>query len=448
MTMARLLIGGTGSGCGKTTVTNALFRALQRRGIPLAGFKCGPDYIDPMFHRAVLDVPSRNLDLFFLDEADVRAELNAHIPADGLGIIEGVMGFYDGISVNTDEASSAHLARVTDSPAILVVRPKGQALSLAAILQGFRDFLPNTISGVVLNGVTKGMYPFYRNIVEKTGLHVYGYLPTVPAAGIPERHLGLVTAGEIEGLRRKMDMLADAAEEGLELDGLITLARTALPLPEKKQPLKKLAKVRIGVAMDKAFCFYYEDNLDVLRELGAELVTFSPLEDRHIPGAVDGLYIGGGYPELYAARLAENEEMRGSIYKAVQDGLPAIAECGGFQYLHRTLDGYPMAGVLPAVARMTDKLQHFGYVTLTARRDNLLCRKGGCIRAHEFHYGTSDNMGDAFQARKPSGRSWLGVYATDTLYAGYPHIYFRSNPDFARAYIRKCAEKHYRRQIK
>ncbi len=448
MTMARLLIGGTGSGCGKTTVTNALLRALQRRGIPLAGFKCGPDYIDPMFHQAVLGVPSRNLDLFFLSGKDVRAELNAHIPEDGLGIIEGVMGFYDGLSVSTDEASSAHLARATDTPAVLVARPKGQSLSLAAILQGLRDFLPNTVSGVVLDGVTKGMYPFYRGIVEKTGLHVYGYLPPVPDAEIPERHLGLVTAGEVEGLRRKMDMLADAAEEGLELDGLIALAHTALPLPEKKLSLEELARVRIGVARDKAFCFYYEDNLDVLRELGAELVAFSPLEDGHIPEAVDGLYIGGGYPELYAAQLAENAGMRGSVRQAVQDRLPTIAECGGFQYLHRMLDGFPMAGALPMGAHMTDKLQHFGYVTLAARRDNLLCRKGGHIRAHEFHYGTSDNLGDAFKECKPGGKSWLGVHATDTLYAGYPHLYFRSNPDFARAYIRKCAERHYGGQIR
>lgn len=439
----RLLIAGTGSGCGKTTVTSALLRALQRRGENPAAFKCGPDYIDPMFHTAVLGVPSRNLDLFFLDEGTARAELAAHIPADGTGVIEGVMGFYDGVSGDTDEASAAHVARATETPAVLVVRPRGQSLSLAAEISGFRHFAPNTLRGVILNGVSVGMYPFYRAIAEKAGLRVYGCLPPVPAAEIPDRHLGLVTAEEIGDLQMKLDLLADAAEEGLDMDGLLELAHEAPPLADELPPLQPVADrpVRIAVARDRAFGFYYADNFDVLRALGAELVFFSPLADEALPEGTDGLYLGGGYPELYAAALAANVSMRESVRRAVQGGLPTVAECGGFQYLHKTLDGHAMAGALDIAAHMTDKLQRFGYVTLTAKADSLLSPAGGQIRAHAFHYGVSDGEGAAFSAQKPNGRSWDCVFADDMLYAGYPHLYFRSNTTFAANFVKKCAER-------
>ncbi len=423
----RLLIAGTGSGCGKTTVTSALLRALQRRGAALAAFKCGPDYIDPMFHTAVLGIPSRNLDLFFVDETEVRSQLARHVPAGGLGIIEGVMGFYDGIS---------------GTPAVLVVRPRGQSLSLAAEIKGFRDFAPNTLRGVILNGVSKAMYPFYKAIAEQAGLTVYGCLPPVPEAEIPDRHLGLVTAQEIGDLQRRLDLLADAAEESLDLDGLLALAHTAPPLADESALLMPVTDkpVRIAVARDRAFCFYYADNFDVLRALGAEIVDFSPVEDEKLPENIDGLYLGGGYPELYAEQLAANRSMRESIRAAVQGSLPTIAECGGFLYLHRTLDGAEMAGVIDADAHMTKRLQPFGYVTLTAGRDNLLCRAGGIIRAHEFHYAQSDDNGDAFRAEKPNGRAWDCVHANETLYAGFPHLYFRANAGFAQSFVCACAQ--------
>ena len=438
---ARLLLAGTGSGCGKTTVVSSLLRALQRRSVPLAAFKCGPDYIDPMFHTAALGVPSRNLDLFFVSEAQARADLAAHIPAGGLGIIEGAMGFYDGVSGGTDTASAAHLARATATPAVLIVRPQGQSLSLAAEIHGFRTFADNTLAGVILNGVSRAMLPFYREIAEKAGLRVYGCLPPVPEAALPHRHLGLVTADEIGGLQDRLDRLADAAEQGLDLNGLAALARTAPPLRDKTPSLAPVCRkpVRIALARDRAFCFYYADNLDVLRALGAELAPFSPLEDAALPADIDGLYLGGGYPELHADALAGNASMRESVRDAVRNGLPTVAECGGFQYLHQTLDGRPMAGALPLHARMTDRLQPFGYVTLTAARDNLLGRTGASIRAHTFHYGVSDDEGDAFHAQKPNGRGWPCGCATDTLYAGYPHLYFRSNPAFAANFVRKCA---------
>ncbi len=442
----RILIAGTGSGCGKTTVTSAVLRALQRRGVPLRAFKCGPDYIDPMFHTAVLGIPSRNLDLFFEDGTGVRGQLARALPPGAVGVMEGVMGFYDGISGTTDTASAAHLARVAGTPAVLVARPKGQSLSLAAVLKGFREFAPNTAAGVILNGVSHGMYPFYREIAEKSGLKVYGYLPELPEASIPERHLGLVTAQEMERLQEKLDLLAGAAEDGIDLDGLLTLARGASALADETAPLLPACKqrLRVAVARDTAFCFYYEDNLDVLRALGAEIVPFSPLLDAGLPPGIDGLYLGGGYPELHAARLAGNASMREAVRRAVSGGLPTIAECGGFLYLHETLSGadgipYPMAGVLPGGARLTTRLQNFGYVTLTAQRPSLLADEGQSIRAHEFHYACAPDCGGAFRAEKPNGRAWDCVQATDTLYAGFPHLYFRSNLDFAARFLRACA---------
>ncbi len=442
----RILIAGTGSGCGKTTVTSAVLRALQRRGVPLRAFKCGPDYIDPMFHTAVLGIPSRNLDLFFEDGTGVRGQLARALPPGAVGVMEGVMGFYDGISGTTDTASAAHLARVAGTPAVLVARPKGQSLSLAAVLKGFREFAPNTAAGVILNGVSHGMYPFYREIAEKSGLKVYGYLPELPEASIPERHLGLVTAQEMERLQEKLDLLAGAAEDGIDLDGLLTLARGASALADETAPLLPACKqrLRVAVARDTAFCFYYEDNLDVLRALGAEIVPFSPLLDAGLPPGIDGLYLGGGYPELHAARLAGNASMREAVRRAVSGGLPTIAECGGFLYLHETLSGadgipYPMAGVLPGGARLTTQLQNFGYVTLAAQRPSLLADEGQSIRAHEFHYACAPDCGGAFRAEKPNGRAWDCVQATDTLYAGFPHLYFRSNLDFAARFLRACA---------
>ncbi len=442
----RILIAGSSSGCGKTTVTSAVLRALQKRGIPLRAFKCGPDYIDPMFHTAVLGIPSRNLDLFFEDEAGVRGQLARALPAEAVGVIEGAMGFYDGVSGTTDIASAAHLARATGTPAVLVVHPKGQSLSLAAMLKGFREFAPNTAAGVILNGVSRGMYPFYREIAERSGLKSYGYLPELPEAAIPGRHLGLVTAQEIAGLQEKMDRLADAAEEGIDLAGLLSLARSTGTLVNKTAPLSPCIKkpVRIAVAQDAAFCFYYEDNFDVMCALGAELVPFSPLSDIQLPEQVNGLYLGGGYPELYAEQLAGNKAMRIAIQQAANCGLPILAECGGFLYLHETLAGedgvpYPMAGVIPGAARLTEKLQSFGYVTLTAERDSLLAQKGESIHAHEFHYACSDDNGSAFLAVKPNGRSWSCIHANEALYAGFPHLYFRSNLDFAVRYIRRCA---------
>ena len=442
------MIAGTGSGCGKTMVTLAVLRAMQRRNIPLAAFKCGPDYIDPMFHKAVLGIPSRNLDLFFISEREVRGQIVRSIPQNGLGVIEGVMGFYDGVSGTTDTASAAHLARETGTPAILVVRPKGQSLSLAAMLSGFRNFAENTLCGVIFNGIADTMYPFYRDIVQKSGLKVLGYLPSVPEAEIPDRHLGLVTADELKDLNYRLDLLADAAENRIDIEQILKISRIASQLSDDSEKISPVTKkpVRVAVARDKAFCFYYEDNFEVLRNLGAELVEFSPISDSCIPENTDGLYLGGGYPELHISELLNNVKMRNSIKNAIEKGLPTIAECGGFLYLHEHLEGAEMVGVVRGNAVLTKKLQPFGYVTLTAQDDNMLSACGGQIRAHEFHYAKSENNGHDFVAEKPNGRKWPCVHTTKSLYAGFPHLFLRANIDFPEKFVRACMEWSERRK--
>lgn len=442
------MIAGTGSGCGKTTVTLAVLRAMQRRNIPLAAFKCGPDYIDPMFHKAVLGIPSRNLDLFFISEREVRGQIVRSIPQNGIGVIEGVMGFYDGVSGATDTASAAHLARETGTPAILVVRPKGQSLSLAAMLSGFRNFAENTLCGVILNEISDTMYPFYRDIVQKSGLKVLGYLPSVPEAEIPDRHLGLVTADELKDLNYRLDLLADAAENRIDIEQILKISRTASQLSDDSEKISPVTKkpVRVAVARDKAFCFYYEDNFEVLRNLGAELVEFSPISDSCIPENTDGLYLGGGYPELHITELSNNVKMRNSIKNAIEKGLPTIAECGGFLYLHEHLEGAEMVGVVRGNAVLTKKLQPFGYVTLTAQDDNMLSACGGQIRAHEFHYAKSENNGHDFVAEKPNGRKWPCVHTTKSLYAGFPHLFLRASIDFPEKFVRACMEWSERRK--
>lgn len=443
----RLLIAGTGSGCGKTTVSSALLRAWQRQGVDLCAFKCGPDYIDPMFHREALGLPSYNLDLFFLQEQEVCELLSCHLSGGRVGVVEGVMGFYDGMGT-TDEASAAHVARATQTPAVLVVRPKGQALSLAAMISGFTQFAENTIRGVILNGVTAGMYPFYRDIVQKAGVCVYGYLPPVPEAELPERHLGLVTAGELPDLHRQLDLLADAACEGLDLKGLLELACSAPPLAPPVPKGYEKTSVRIAVAQDAAFCFYYQDNLDLLTELGAQLIPFSPLSDAQLPDNIDGLYLGGGYPELYTEQIAQNVTMRDSIRRHIETGTPVIAECGGFIYLGRELvkdaQAAPMAGVLPIHTELTHRLQNFGYIALTAQKDTMLCEKGQTLRAHEFHYSKSDNAGDAFTAQKRNGKQWQCVFANEHMYAGYPHLYFRGQISVVQRFLRTCMEMRHK----
>ena len=443
----RLMFCAPASGSGKTMVTCAVLRALLRRGLRPMACKSGPDYIDPMFHSRVLGTQSCNLDLFFFDQATARSLLARCAEKADVTVLEGAMGYYDGIAMGAD-ASAYALAAATQTPAVLVVDGRGRALSAAAEVLGFQSFRqPSGIAGVIVNRVSPMVYPrLAETITRETGLPVFGFLPVMEDCAIESRHLGLVTAAEITDLQQKLDQMAQQAEKTVDLDGLLALARTAPELEKSPMSLPVVPdRPRIAVARDKAFCFYYEASLQLLRELGAELVEFSPIRDERLPRQIQGLYLGGGYPELYARELAENETMRRSIHDAVIGGIPTVAECGGFLYLHRTLrdEGgtpWPMAGVLDADGYPTGKLSRFGYVTLTAETDSLLFRRGETMPAHEFHYWDSTQPGADFTARKPkSERHWMAGVATDSLYAGFPHFHFAAKPEAARRFVEAAA---------
>lgn len=440
--VSRVMLAGVSSGCGKTTVTCAILQALVNRRLRTGAFKCGPDYIDPMFHSRIIGAKSANLDLFFFQENTLRYLLAKNSRDRDVSVIEGVMGYYDGAGLASTQASSWETACATDTPVILVVPAKGAAFSVLAVIQGFLDFQENSrICGVILNRCTAMTYQGLAKAVRECfggRVEPLGFLPELPECGIESRHLGLVTAAEVEGLREKLRCLARQAEDTIELDRLLDLAQNAPPLVFEPVELPEYEPVRIGIARDRAFCFYYEDSLEALRELGAELVEFSPLSDGALLEELDGLYLGGGYPELYAKQLAENTGMRRSIRHALEDGLPCIAECGGFMYLTQMIGEEPMVGFLPGKCWDNRKLTRFGYVTLQAKRDNLLCRAGESIRGHEFHHWDAESPGADFTAEKLSGRRWDCAFATESLYAGYPHFHFYSNPEFAKNFYQAC----------
>ena len=441
----RFMISAPGSGSGKTTIVCSLLKALMEKGLTVAAFKSGPDYIDPMFHSRVIGAKSRNLDLFMLGQDTARYLVAKNARQADVAVFEGAMGFYDGMG-KTTEASAYDLACTCDVPVVLVVNGKGAALSIAATIKGFKDFRKDShVVGVILNNVKPMTYLFYKDIIEKeAGVKLLGYFPVMEGCNFESRHLGLVTAEEIGDLQQIVAKLAAQAAKSIDLDALLELAAQAAPLAYNEVSLEPVGRVRIAVAQDKAFCFYYQDALDLLAELGAELVPFSPMADAHLPEGISGLVLGGGYPELYAAQLAANKTLLQEVRIAISGGLPCFAECGGFMYLlERYREGdnvYSWVGALEGESAMTQKLTRFGYVHLTAQNDNVLCRTGGVINGHEFHYSDSTNNGASFIAAKASGHgSWECATATPTLYAGYPHIHLWGNVDFARSFVQHCA---------
>ena len=452
----RVLIAGTGSGCGKTTLVCAVLQALVNRGLKTGAFKCGPDYIDPMFHARITGHASYNLDGFFCDADTLRYLMSLHGEENDINIIEGVMGYYDGAGLDTDVASTYDISVKTKSPVILVIGARGASASVLAVLHGFLTWRKDApVCGVILNQCTPMTYQVLARKIEEAfqgRVKPLGYMPVMTDCSLESRHLGLVTADEVADLKEKLRLLAEQAARSIDLEGIVSIARSAPALPAVPAPLPGLQadtrgnNLRIAVARDKAFCFYYEDNLELLQKLGAQLVYFSPIADSHLPEDIRGLYLGGGYPELYAEDLSRNTSMCSSVRNALESHLPCIAECGGLMYLTQWIrlkepegcSAYPMAGVIDGASFNTGKLQRFGYVTLTADTDNMLCRKGEQIRAHEFHYWDSDNTGNGFTARKLSGKSWQCVHASDCLYAGYPHFHFYAQPSFAVKFLEAC----------
>lgn len=438
----RLLVAGTGSGCGKTTIVCAVVKGLLNKGLRVNSFKAGPDYIDPMFHSRITGTKSRNLDMFLCGENIVKQLFVENSKDCDLSVVEGVMGFYDGLGMGDIEYSSNDLSNRTDTPVVLVVNAKGMATSVLALIKGFLEFKANLIKGVLLNGVSPIMYPRYKGIIEKNlDIKVLGFMPNLPEVAIESRHLGLITADEIENLRDKIDVLGEHAAKYIDLDALMDIASSAPEMEYEKIKIEKIASVRIAIARDNAFCFYYEDNLDLLSKLGAELIPFSPLEDKSLPDNIDGIIIGGGYPELYTGKLSNNTSMLKSIRGAYKSKTPIYAESGGFMYLGSTIEGKSMVNILSNNSHLTNRLQDFGYIKLTANKDNLLCKKGDLINGHEFHYTKSDLAGHDFTAiKKSTGKERFCIVAKDNLFAGYPHLHLWSNINFAKGFIEKCVE--------
>ena len=433
--MIQFLLAAPRSGSGKTTMTCALLMALKRRGCAPCAFKSGPDYIDPMFHRAVLGVESHSLDLFFSAPETVRALYAKGAAGHGAAVCEGAMGFYDGLGGVSDRASAWHLADTLDLPVLLVVEPKGQSLTLAAELNGLKNFrTPSHIAGILLNNCTARMHALLAPMLEKeTGLPVLGFLPKLPEAVIGSRHLGLYTAAEVENLQQKLALLADAAEEHIDWPRLLALCEKEPPtLPV--QPETPPARVRIAVAQDEAFCFTYAETLEAFRDAGAEVVFFSPLRDTALPENIGGLYLPGGYPELHARELSENTSLLREIKQKIEFGLPTAAECGGFLYLGQSLtdaegQSWPMAGVLPGEAKDAGRLVRFGYAALSADSDSMLFRAGESFPIHEFHHWDSTANGVALAAKKPvGGAEWRCGFIDEHFYAGFPHLYWAGTP--------------------
>ena len=455
MKVPRVLLAAGASGSGKTLITCGLLQVLVNRGLKTASFKCGPDYIDPMFHSRVIGTKSRNLDTFFTDKEITRYLLCKNAAGCEISVMEGVMGFYDGVAGTTTRASAYDLACVTDTPVILIVNSRGMSVSLAAYVKGFMEYRKDShIEGVIFNQMSPMLYPRMKKLLEdELGVRVLGYVPKVEDCVIESRHLGLVLPDEIPELQANLQRLSEILEKTLDIDGIIQVAEGA-PEIEAQEPILDFCvkkPLRIGVADDEAFCFFYEDNFRILEKMGAELVHFSPVRDQKLPCGLDGLLLYGGYPELNGRELENNTSMREDIKKALDAGMPCMAECGGFMYLHDEMEGmdgniYHMAGVIPGKAYRTPRLNRFGYVTLTQKQTVLGADMLGEIPAHEFHYFDSENCGKAFLAKKPeSSRQWECIHGTETMLAGFPHLYYYGNPKVPEAFLRACMTYNSRR---
>ena len=450
MKIPRILLAAGSSGSGKTLITCGLLEALVERGLKTASFKCGPDYIDPMFHSRVIGTKSRNLDTFFTGSEVTKYLLTRNARDCEIAVMEGVMGFYDGVAGTTTTASAYDLAKVTDTPVILIVNSRGMSVSLAAYVKGFLEYKKDShIKGVIFNQMSPMLYPRMKKLLEEElGVAVLGYVPKVEDCVIESRHLGLVLPDEIPELKDRLHKLAGVLEETLDIDRILELAGEAPDLldakPESVTDFRLSEPVRIGVAEDEAFCFFYADNFRLLGEMGAEIVPFSPMEDKQLPDDLDGLLLYGGYPELNGKKLEQNTTMKDMIREKLKAGMPCMAECGGFMYLHKEMEGmdgnfYQMAGVIPGKVYRTPKLSRFGYVTLTQKKPALGMEDFGEIPAHEFHYFDSENCGGDFHAAKPeSKRGWDCIHGTDTMLAGFPHLYYYGNPEVPKAFLKKC----------
>ncbi len=477
MKLSRVLLAAPRSGSGKTMICCGLLAAWKKRNLQVRGFKCGPDYIDPLFHRRVLGIPTGNLDSFFMEKKDLLRIFAKESEGCDLCLLEGVMGYYDGIACTTS-ASSAEIAHWTKTPTILVLDCKGMSASIGAELKGFLTYKEEwkEIKGVIFNRLPESLYEPLAEMAKELGVQPLGYLPNLSVGHLESRHLGLVTPMEIQDFQEKMNQLADEMEKTLDMEGILELAKQAEDLPIEEESVKrehsrrKLAeqediecealgreqagreeikdeKLRIALAEDEAFCFFYQENRRFLEEAGVELVTFSPLHDKELPENCQGLILTGGYPELYAKELAANTSMKESIQSYLQKGGYCIAECGGFLYLHHSLEtqekeSHPMIEFYQENCFYKGFNRRFGYLYLETKKDSLFGPAGQKLRGHEFHYFESENPGEDFMVKKPlSDRNWEEGRLSERIYAGFAHLHYYGSKEAILHFIEKCREE-------
>ena len=534
-----VVIAADKSGSGKTTLTCGLIYVLKKRGLKVQSFKCGPDYIDPMFHRKVLGVPSANLDSFFVSREMLRMLYVERAEMVDISVTEGVMGYYDGLGGVSVEASTWEIADIIQSPTVLIMDCKGASVSVAALIRGMLDFPKHAqelrnrcsvknagflheagssfgiktgnssneesshsienrygrrgtddenhdsgIRGVILNRVSPMFYERLKGVIEDNcpGIRVLGYMPEMKDRRIPSRHLGLVEPGDMEDFTSWIEAVGEQIEKTVDVEGILELAATpktcndygcsreAYAVEDSEYKLKN--RVRIGIAEDEAFNFYYQENRELLEKMGAEIVSFSPLHDEKLPENLDGIIIGGGYPELYAEALSDNVSMRNSVAQAVKKGIPLIAECGGYMYLNKLIytEGieensrvensgmkpheacYEMCGVFSGELRKQDRLVRFGYIEAETKTAGLFGPAGTVLRGHEFHRFDCADNGAGFSIRKPSagtgkaktaGKTYDGIFYYRSMSSGWPHFYYYSNPKAIFNFMKFCERYHF-----
>ena len=455
MKLKRIMIAAPKSGSGKTMITCALLQTLKKTGQQVVAYKCGPDFIDPMFHKKVIEIPSKNLDTFFTDEEETKELFLRDRTENDFAVLEGVMGIFDGLGGTGEEGSSYHLAKVTKTPIILVVDAKGMGRSVIALIAGFLAYdSERLIKGVILNRISESYYGIIKPLIEKElDIRVVGYLADDRRFRMESRHLGLVMPDEMTDMKERLEAVSEAFQQTVSVADVIQIAERAEELEFKavhtcsktdssgrdsaeKHPI-------IAVARDEAFCFYYEDNLRMLQEQGAKLEYFSPLHDKSLPEGCSGILIGGGYPELYAEALSTNAIMRKNIKNAIENGMPTVAECGGFMYLHSAIvdkerNRHATVGVFPGECFHTGKSVRFGYIELEEKH-NYFLPEGERIKGHEFHYYDSgDNGSDCLAYKLLTGKSYPCVIAGENHWFGFPHLYYPSNPSFAKSFVEKA----------
>ncbi|UFS72356.1 cobyrinate a,c-diamide synthase [Geomonas sp. RF6] len=451
-----IVIAAPHSGCGKTTVSLGIMEALKRRGLRIAPFKTGPDFIDPGYHRAVTGTASVNLDGWMCPTSFISDTYAHHAAAADVAVIEGAMGLFDGIGGSSEAGSTAQVAKIIGAPVLLVVDGRSQGRSAAALVHGFTTFDPALkVCGVIFNNVgSENHEKVLREalLASNPDLPVLGCLPRDPFLAIPSRHLGLVTAEDNPLSPDFLGRLAEVIERHIDLDRLLKVSAAA-PRPVLGSPAVPASDVELAVARDAAFCFVYEDNLRLLQKAGARLKEFSPLEDSALPEGVSGIYLPGGYPELFASHLSRNHAMAGAIRDAVEAGMPVYAECGGFIYLTDGVlaDGVTerFVGVYPVQARMLPRRKALGYREVTFARDGLLGDTGTTARGHEFHYSEMDAVPDRVERLYSVRRKGVSLGSEGFLYknclASYIHLHFGSAPGLAASFVDSCRE--YRERI-